>query len=148
VVSKDAVLAVFVVSVALALGVSFYREIYAAYLEPPHGNVSPLPLNDTRRREVLGGGYVLVTYYYRSDCPVCREQTPILEELATSLNDTVFLEKVNVRAYPDQNVSGVPTIRIEGARGRAELAGLSGAGRVMREVIRVMGVREDAARPP
>lgn len=134
-VSKDAVMTVFVVSVALALGVQFYREIYGAYLEPDHANVSTSPLNDTRLQELIAQDKVVVTYYYRNDCPSCRDQTPLIEDLAEGMNDTVHLVKVNVASHPNANISSVPAFRIESRGGELSLEGPVSAGIIAGEIV-------------
>ncbi|MDP7078562.1 MAG: thioredoxin family protein [Candidatus Undinarchaeales archaeon] len=134
-VSKDAVMTVFVVSVALALGVQFYREIYVAYLEPDHDNVSTSPLNDTRLQELIAQDMVILTYYYRNDCPSCRDQTPLMEDLADGMNDTVHLVKVNVASHPNANISSVPAIRIESRGGEMSLEGVVSTGIIAGEIV-------------
>ena len=134
-VSKDAVMTVFVGSVALALGVQFYREIYAAYLEPDHANVSTSPLNDTHLQELIDRDRVVVTYYYRNDCPSCRDQTPLMEDLANGMNKTVHLVKVNMASYPNANISSVPAIRIESRGGDTSLEGAVSAGVIAGEIV-------------
>lgn len=141
-VSKDAVMTVFVVSVALALGVQFYREIYAAYLEPDHANVSTSPLNDTRFRELIAQDMVVVTYYYRNDCPSCRDQTLLMDDLADGMDETVHLVKVNVASHPNANVSSVPVIRIESRGGELSLEGVVSAGIIAGEIVNQVRVME------
>ncbi len=143
-VSKDAVMTVFVVSVALTLGVQFYREIYGAYLEPDHDNVSTSPLNDTILRKLIAQDKVVVTYYYRNDCPSCRDQTPLMEDLAEGMNDTVHLVKVNIASHPNANVSSVPAIHIESRGGDMSLEGAVSAGIIAGEIVNQVRVMERA----
>lgn len=69
--------------------------------------------------------------FYTTDCPFCRQLTPLLEELAGEYNQKVYFGKVNIDLVEDAaekfDVIGVPSViafkkgnpvaRIEGLRG-------------------------------
>jgi len=82
-------------------------------MSKPEGGKGPIEINDQNLQQVIEGNSKLVIDCWAPWCGPCRMLTPVLEQLATEMNDVTFA-KLNTDENPQAamafNIMSIPTL--------------------------------------